>query len=83
MQKNVRINLRAYVNIILQDWPIAGAEEAAAVERRDAAKARKAKRARQAKENDEESDPHRSDEEESVASQTVSDLVINCLENYS
>lgn len=55
-------------------WPIAGAEEAATVERREAAKARKAERARRAKGNSDESDPQQSDENEAVASTTVSIL---------
>ena len=53
------------------------------MERHDAAKACKAQRARQAKENNEERDPHCSDEEESVAPQTVSHLVINWFEDSS
>ena len=62
----------------------AGAEEAAIAECHEAAKARKVKRARLAKENtDEEGNDQQKEEAESVASPTVSLLVINQFERSS
>lgn len=77
-QRKLQTLVRFFFSVLQKRFtcPIAGAEEAAAAERREALKARKAERARRARENSNDEDENvQGDESDAVAPTTVRPLV--------